>query len=244
MAAIPVVNTIDKRIGLVSALMLMLLTFIVLYLITYDIPNPLPEDRVMPTVADVDEIILKELVVEGGSGGGKPSDAPLDEPKPQTQQSLTQNTKPRPTSTNSGQANNTTSPNSNNTSSTSSQSNDPFGGGSGGGPGSGNGTGVGTTDGSHGTGPGTIGTGKGRTRLGDVDVDGISIETNATITYKLTVDSEGHVVGFSHISAKTTTTDQILINKIGYEIKKQVKYSKSPGSSLVYIEYKINVRAT
>ena len=245
MATIPVVNTVDKRIGLVSAVALLLITFVVLYLLTYDIPNPLPVDREVPAVAIVDELILKELKIEGG-GGGTPKDAPVEEPKPQTQTAITSTSKPRPTTTPSGQANSTNDPNSQNTSSTTQPSTNPFGdGGSGTGTGGGTGTGVGTTDGSSGTGPGGDGIGIGkRTRQNDVNVHDISIETDAKIYFKLTVDSDGNVVAFSHYKSNTTTTDQTLINKIGYAIKKQVKYNKSPGSTLEYQDYTVSVKAT
>lgn len=244
MATIPVANTLDKRVGMISAIVLLFITFIVLLLMTYDIPNPLPVDKKVTAVAMVDELVLKELKIEGGAGGGTPKDAPIDEPQPQTQEAITSKTKPRPTSTPSGgQANSTNAQNSQNTSSSSQQSTNPFGdGGSGGGSGGGTGTGVGTTDGSSGTGTGSgIGLGKGRTRQNNVNVNGIQIETAAKIYYKLTVDSDGNVVAFSHYKSNTTTTDQSLINKIGYAIKKQVKYNKAPGSPLVYQDYTISV---
>lgn len=243
MATIPIVDTFDKRVGIISAVVLMLVTFIVLWFLTYDIPNPLPTVREVPAVAMVDEIILKELKVDGGSsGGGTPNNSQKAEPKPVQQQSITNN-KPAQTSTQTGgQATSGSSNNTENTQ-TGGTSTNPFGGdgGSGGGSGGGNGTGFGQDSG-EGTGTGSgIGFGKGRTRLNNVDVHNISIETSAKIYYKLTVDSNGNVVAFSHYKSKTTTTDQTLINKIGYAIKKQVKYSKAPGSPLVYQDYTISV---
>lgn len=86
--------------------------------------------------------------------------------------------------------------------------------------------------------------GKGRTRLNDVTLENIDLKEDATIHYKLTVDSEGSVVLFNCNMGKTTTTDQMLINKIGNEIKKQVKYSKSPDGPLVYIEYTLRIKGT
>jgi hypothetical protein len=249
MATIPIVNTVDKRIGIISAIALLLITFIVLWFLTYEMPDPLPEDPVVPAVAMIKEIELKELkVVESGGSGGGGTPNKADDPvtKPQTQQSITQNTKPRPTQTTTGgQANSTNAQNSQNQSS-GGQPDNPFGpGGSGGGDGGGNGTGVGTHDGSSGTGTGPgVGSGKGRTRLNNVDVNNISIETDASIYYKLTVDAEGNVVSYSNLKSKTTTTNQTLINKIGVAIKKQVKYSKAPGSPLVYQFYTIHVKAT
>jgi hypothetical protein len=246
MASIPIVNTVDKRIGIISAVALMLITFIVLWFLTYDIPNPLPTVREVPAVAMVDEIVLKELVIEGGAGGGTPSNSKEADPKPVKQQAITSNTKPAQTSTQSGgQATTTNSQNTTNTSSGGNQSSNPFGdGGSGGGTGGGNGTGFGQDSG-EGTGTGSgIGFGKGRTRLNNVDVHNISIETDASIYYKLTVDSNGNVVAFSHNGSKTTTTNLNLINKIGVAIKKQVKYNVAKGAPLEYQFYTIHVKAT
>lgn len=244
MATIPVVNTVDKRIGFISAIVLMIITFIVLLLLTYDIPNPPPQEKQVRAVADLEEIELKELVVEGGAGGGDPSDAPIDEPKPQTLNTITSNKPSRTTTSTGGQANNTNTQNSQNASSGNASTNPFGGGGSGGGTGGGDGTGFGTDSGvGTGTGPG-IGYGKGRTRLNNVDVNDITIETDADIYYKLTVDASGTVLDFSSIGSKTTTTDQTLINKIGYAIKKQVKYNKVPGSPPEYVFYTVYVKAT
>ncbi|MDG1334265.1 MAG: hypothetical protein P8P74_18165 [Crocinitomicaceae bacterium] len=245
MASIPIVDTIDKRIGIISAVALMIITFVVLWFLTYDIPNPLPTIREVPAVAMVDEIVLKELVIEGGAGGGTPSNSDTKEPKPVKQQSITSN-KPAQTSTQTGGEGTTTnSQNTQNSESGGNQSNNPFGdGGSGGGSGGGDGGGFGQDSG-EGTGTGNgIGFGKGRTRLNNVDVHNISIETDASIYYKLTVDSKGNVVAFSHLAAKTTTTNSILINKIGREIKRQVKYNEAKGAPLEYQFYTIHVKAT
>lgn len=245
MASIPIVDTFDKRIGIISALVLMIITFVVLWFLTYDIPNPLPTVREVPAVAMVDEIVLKKLVVEGGAGGGTPSKSETADPKPVKQQSITSN-KPAQTSTQTGgQATTTNSQNTTNTSSGGNQSSNPFGdGGTGGGTGGGNGTGFGQDSG-EGTGTGSgIGFGKGRTRQNNVDVRNISIETDASIYYKLTVDSKGNVVAFSHLASKTTTTNLNLINQIGVAIKKQVKYNEAKGAPLEYQFYTIHVKAT
>lgn len=123
---------------------------------------------------------------------------------------------------------------------TNSPSNNPFGSGhdnpfgTGGGSGPGSGTGTGSQDG--------IGFGT-RSRLSNVDVQNISIETDAKIYYKLTIDADGNVVAFTYYGSKTTTTDLTLINKIGYEIKKQVKYSKKQNAPLVYVDYTVSVKA-
>lgn len=246
MATIPVVNTRDKRIGIISSILLLLLTVLFLYLLKYEIPDPLPTMKKVPTEAQIDQIVLKDLKVEGGAGGGTPTKAKNPDPKPTRQEAITNTSKPSKTQTTTGGKG--TSTNSQNTQNTSggSQSSNPFGdGGSGGGQGGGNGTGFGQDSG-EGTGTGSgIGFGsKKRTRLNNVDVHNISIETDARIYYKLTVDSKGNVVAFSHQASNTTTTNLNLINKIGVAIKKQVKYSEAPGAPLEYQFYTINVRAT
>ena len=122
-------------------------------------------------------------------------------------------------------------PSTTNTTSTNSMNN-PFGN-----SGFGSGGGFGQDSG-HGN-----GFSKGRVRLNNVDVRTISIEEDAKIYYKLTVDSDGNVVAFRHYKSKTTTTDQNLINKIGYAIKKQVKFNKAPGAPLIYHDYTIAIKA-
>ncbi len=245
MANIPVVDKMDARKGLIASLVLMLVAFLLLSFMYYEIPDPLPEDTVVKATTEIDEIVLKELKMEGGAGGGEPTDAPIDEPKPQTEQVITNN-RPEQTTVPTGQSTHTNANNQENTASTTQQSDNPFAqGGSGGGQGGGNGTGFGSDNGNTaGTGNGN-GTGAaGRTRLNNVSVGGIYIDTDAKIGYKLTVDAQGNVIAFTTVKGNTTTTNQSLINKIGFAIKKQVKYNKASGASLVYVFYTVYVKAT
>lgn len=246
MASIPVVDIVDKRIGIISSISFMTLTVVILYLMTYEMPNPLPEFQKVQAQTEMTQIELKEYVVEvGGGGGGTPTDAPKGPDVPQSEKTLT-TTKPSKTQVTSGQSNHNNGNNNTNTASTNKPSNNPFGNGGEGDDGSGGGssTGVGTSDNSQ-AGNGNTGIGFGtRTRQSDVDVQNITIETDAKIAYKLTVDSDGNVVAFTYYGSKTTTTDLTLINKIGYEIKKQVKYSKKKNAPLVYVDYTVSVRAT
>jgi hypothetical protein len=245
MASIPVVDIVDKRIGIISSIGLMFLTFIVLYLMTYEIPNPLPVFQKVQAKTEITQIELKKYVVEsGGGGGGTPTNAPKGPDVPQTEKVIT-STRPSNTQVNNGQSNHTNGNNNTNTASTNKPSNDPFySGGDGDGSGGGSGGGFGPDSGTgSGSGDGGIGYGT-RTRQSNVDVQNITIETDAKIAYKLTVDSDGNVVAFTYYGSKTTTTDLTLINKIGVEIKKQVKYSKKKNAPLVYVDYTVNVRAT
>ncbi|MFT5860341.1 MAG: hypothetical protein ACI865_002451 [Flavobacteriaceae bacterium] len=245
MANLPVVDKNDARKGLIASLLLMLIGFVLLSFMYYEIPDPLPAPTIVVTHTEIDEIVLKELKMEGGIGGGDPTDAPIDEPKPQTQEVIT-NTKPSNTQVPTGSSTHTNANNPDNTASTTVQDPNPFAtGGDGGGEGGGSGDGFGTDSGNTNGGGSGTGTGAaGRKRLNNVSVNGIYINTHATIGFKLTVDAQGNVIAFTNVKGTTTTTDQNLINKIGYAIKKQVKFNKDPGSPLVYQFYTVRVKAT
>ncbi|MFT5777478.1 MAG: hypothetical protein ACI837_000412 [Crocinitomicaceae bacterium] len=244
MATIPVVDKNDAKKGLIASLLLMLAAILLLSFMYYEIPDPLPEDVIVKTDTVIDEILLKELKMEGGAGGGEPTDAPIAPPTPQTQEVITNN-KPADTQVPTGQSNHTNATNNTNKPSTTTQSNNPFEtGGDGGGTGGGSGTGMGTDSGSGTGGSQGTGSGKGRVRLSHVSVSGIRIDTDATIGFKLTVDAQGNVIAFQNVKGTTTTTDQLLINKIGTAVKRQVKFNKDPGSALIYQFYTIHVKAT
>jgi hypothetical protein len=103
----------------------------------------------------------------------------------------------------------------------------------------------GTGDAGPNTGPGTSdGTGPSRARKRIKDVDSKSIESNenAIITLILTIDAQGNVVKAYCNKAATTTTNQILINRVIYAVKREVKYSKDPGSILVKVSLKVNIK--
>lgn len=246
MATLPVVNEIDKRKGIIAAAITMLLLFLYLYFTKILMADPPPRDIPVKTETTIDQIELKNLVVEaGGQGGGTPTNDPVvSEPKPQTQQVLTKPKNPK-TQTNTGQSTNQTAENSNNTSSTTQASNNPFGdGGSGGGKGGGKGGKFGNDNGTAGTGPGGNGNGDGRTRLNDPSVDHIETNVNVTIHLKLTVNESGDVVSASNITSKTTTTDQRIINQVISAVKSQVKYNKDPGSGMVSVYLTVKINAT
>ena len=126
--------------------------------------------------------------------------------------------------------------------------NDPFGGGgtnndnSSGNAGSGGGTGngIGYDDGT-GQGPGYGTGGLSRKRINNMSVAGIQVDESATIHMKLTIDAKGNVVSASNIKSKTTTTNQVLINRILSAVKAQVKYNRAPGASLTNVFYTVKV---
>jgi hypothetical protein len=235
----------DEQIGwLVSAIALTLL-IIFLILKTFEMADPPPVDFVMEAQTEIPiEIDLKNLKVEtGNAGSGSPTDDPIDQPKPQQQEVLS-STKPSSTKTESGKSNKTNSTTqSNNTATTTTQSTNPFGtGGNNGNTGSGTSP-FGSDTGSGGTGPGGSGGGEGRVRLNDPTFDHITTDVDVTIYLKLTVNEDGIVVAATS-TAKTTTTDQRIINQVIAAVKNQVKYSKYPGAGLVtqYLTVKLNAR--
>jgi hypothetical protein len=235
----------DERIGWIVAGISLTLLLIFLILKTFEMADPPPVDFVMAAQTEMPiEIDLKNLKVEtGNAGSGSPSDDPVDQPKPQQQEVLASN-KASDTKVQSGKSNKSNSTTqSNNTATTTTQSNNPFGtGGNNGKTGSGTSP-FGNDTGTGGTGPGGSGGGEGRVRLNDPSFDHIATEVDVTIYLKLTVNENGIVVA-AQSTAKTTTTDQRIINQVIASVKSQVKYSKYPGAGLVtqYLTVKLNAR--
>ena len=241
----PVVDKVDSRRGMITSIVLMLLLFLVLrFLLSFERPDPPRQDEVVVAETVIDEIILKELKVEGGSGGGTPTEAPVKEPQPQTEKVITNTRKPNETKVPTGESNHTNDINQSNTASTTNAAPNPFGdGGDGGNEGGGSGGNFGTDSGTGSGGFGGDGRGAGRIRLNNVNVDNITINVSAKIYFKLTIDAQGNVVDVQNIKSKTTTTDQILINRIALATQQQVKFNKDPGSPLVKQFYTVNVEA-
>ena len=233
MSAVPIFNKQDERIAwIASAISLLILAFI-LFFITYQVADPAPQPYEIPAATEIEEIVLKDLIVDisGGGSEGTPSDDPVSPPKPQTQQVLTKNDNPD-TKVNAGKGSANTAPNSQNEATNSKKSNNPFG--SGGSSNEGTGSGVFGKDnaGISGNGPGGVGDGKGRVRLNDPKTDDIESNDNHTIYLQVTVNSEGRVVDAKSISSKTTTTDQRIINQVISAVKYQVRYNPKPGAAL------------
>lgn len=155
-------------------------------------------------------------------------------PKPNTETTSKQAENPFP--------NSTYEPSSSPNNSQTYQSDDPFGSGSGyGTQGEGNGKSFGNDSGSG----GISGDGRRdeRVRLTDPNVENLKSNIDAIIYLKLSVDAEGNVVNASNIHSKTTTTNQILINRVITEVKKQVKYNKLPGAPITSVFLSIKIKA-
>ncbi len=240
MATIPIVNTVDKRIGIAASVLAMLLLLLYLLLATLEKADPPPADPVVLAETEIpEEINLKDLVVEGGASSGSPTqDDVVKPPTPQTEQVLTTNN-PSTHSEPSGQSTHTNAHNTTNTSSTTTQSNDPFGsGGNNGTTGPG-----GAFEGSNGPGVGGPGSGTGieRKRLNDPDIDHLESSEYATIMLIVTIDAQGNVIGAVCNKSGTSTTNQILINRVISEVKKQVKYTKDPGASPAKVSLTVKI---
>ncbi|MBL4863103.1 MAG: hypothetical protein JKY09_08830 [Crocinitomicaceae bacterium] len=242
MATLPIVNTLDKRKAIIVSITLMVLLLILLFVLKFEKADPPPRDIPVELAEPLDVTEIENIVLEGGAGGGTPSEDPVNDIKQQTETVLTQETNPESQS-NTGNANATNTPDSNNDPS-GDESNNPFNdGGNDGGGGDGTGGHFGTDDGS-GTGGSTgSGGGKGRIRLNNVNIDGLQSNIDATIALKLTIDAQGNVVVAHNIKGQTTTADQKLINRVINEVKKQVKYSKEPGAPLVKKYYTVKIKA-
>lgn len=242
MARLPIVDKFDNRKGAIAALIGLFVVAVYIALVSFQIADPAPEPVLVEVDTVIPEIILKNLQVEGGSGSGSPSDDPIKPPKPKTEKVIT--TQESDVEVNTGEANTTNSPNSTETNSTTEQSNDPFAtGGSGDGTTGGSGDTFGGDSGTGTGGDGGGGTGKGRIRLVDPNISDIKSNIKATIYLKLTIDAQGNVIAAYNIKSKTTTTNQILINRVIHETKKQTKYNKDPGSPLAKVYMTIHVKA-
>ena len=244
MPTLPIVNNLDKRKGIVTAIITMLLLFLYLMFATLEMADPPPQDILVEATTEFPkEIVLKDLKIEGGSGSGKSSNNPVEKLDKQTEQVITKKTN-KNTKVNTGKANKTNAPESKNSSTTTHKSTDPF---SSGGNGTGNNGGSSNTFGSDsGTGISTnkgIGSGDGRIRINDPVMEELRSNVNVTIHLILTIDSEGNIISGSSIKGKTTTTNQILINKVINEVKKQVKYNKQPGAPLAKVYMSVKIKA-
>lgn len=222
----------DIQKGWIASVLSIAIILLYLFLVTFEMADPPPQEYVMVTETIIpQELDLKNLKVDvGNSGSGSPTNDPIAEPKPQVQEVLS-TTKPSDTKTNSGKSNKTNSKtNTNNTATTSTQSNNPFGtGGNNGDQGSGNSP-FGNDTGTGGNGPGGPGSGEGRTRLNDPETGHIVPDKDAVVHLKVTINANGEIISVVNNPSKTTTTDQRIINQVIAAVKKDVRYSKSPGT--------------
>jgi hypothetical protein len=244
MSSYPIADRKDEQIGLIGSVVALLFLFLLLIFFTYQVADPKPEPFQQPAQTELQELELENLKVDvGGGSEGSPSDEPVTEPRPETQQVLTKKNNPT-TKTTTGKGTKTNSPNSQNDASNTKKSNNPFGPGGSGQNGTGSGQFGNDTGSGNGSGPGGVGDGAGRTRLNDPQVDNIVSDDNHRINLRLTINAEGNVVDVRNIASQTTTTDQRILNQVIAAVRKQVKYSKKSGATLEIVYLTVNLSAT
>lgn len=244
MSKVPIVNEKDRRIGIITAILALLVLFLYLRLTTYLLADPPPKDIPLSTTIELPvEIVLKELMLEGG-GSGTPTEAPLtNEVVAQTQHVITK--KKSDTKQKTGKSNHSTDQHDPNTeASTTDATPNYFGGsgGNGGGNQGGKGKGFGNDNG-DGIGEGNEGGKKPRIRLNEPNTDGIQSDQNCKIHLKLSVNAGGNVVKVENIVSKTTTINQILINQVKANVISQVKYNKVDGAAIEIQYLTVNLLA-
>jgi hypothetical protein len=225
----------DVRAGLVSAVASIILLMILLFIITYQIADPPPQDAVVTADAVIDEILLKDLKLESGSiGGGSPSNDRVDKPKEQIQEIITG--KSKRSSAKSGKSNKTNGNDANNEASTTVK--DHFGGGGGGG----GGYELSREDNSD---PGDEEPKKRKSiiRKNEVSLPQFHIDYLSYIHLKLTVNANGEVLAAECIKSKTNCSDQSIINQVIKEVIRQVKYNKENGADLIHTFYTVEILA-
>ena len=230
MATLPIVNTFDKRAGVVTSIIAMVGLLVLLFILSFEIADPPPEDIPVQLAERMDETLIEHLEIEaGGGGGGTASENPETSDPRQTEQIIS-NDEPSDVQVNAGDGNVTNS-NQNNPPAGNNVENH-FGDGGTDGQGGGSGGPFGADDGSgnHGSGSGTGGSNRKVIRNVQFSLD---YDHAVTFSFKVLIDANGNVMSAQVIKGSTTTTDQVLINKVMKAVKQQVKYSKAPGSPAV-----------
>ena len=243
----PVSYTIDKRIGVTTSFVIVLIVFLIIRFSYYMMADPPPKDIPLIATTEITEIELEKLVIENGGasgGAGTPTDDPIDpNPQPQVEKVLTSPKSQTTIKTGEGNQTNGVDPNAKPT--TLVKGKNPFGGGK---------AETGNRQGLFGKDPGSVkgndgigGEGKGdngRTKLTSLNIDDLQSNQSCKIALKLSINAEGNVVTASNIAGVTTTTDQRLINQVIELVKKQIKYNKKEGAMIEKISLIVSIQAT
>jgi hypothetical protein len=242
MRAIPIVNPLDRRNAIIASAVTLLLLFLYLIFSTIEMADPAPSDiEPIKTETTLQEIELKEYVVEspsGGKAGGSGTDDPISKNLEQTKQILTSD-KGR-TSVVSGKSTNNTSPNSDNPSAT-----DKNGDDLGFGDNYGKDDGFNKEDGPLNISKGdknSVKEGTGRIRIKDADLSDLNVSNDQNcVSLILTIDSQGNVISVEKNQNKTTVNKATIVNKVISRVKSQVKYNKADyeNPARVYLTYYI-----
>lgn len=247
----------DKRIAFFSSLTMGIAFFLFLQFNGYKVPTPPIPEQLLYKDAEMELLPFEaysEPANSGGSkgGAGTPSNDPLtNKPNPQNEQFVTDNAST--TTINNGKSTRTnTDDASQNTATTIRKPDNPFAtDGTGGGAMHGTGSGVLGNDRGPGNGKGKgsgLGEGDGsgigeRLRMNNLNISGIKSNNDCRIDMKLSVNSEGNIVGVE-VLASSTTNDQNLIKQITALVKQQIKYNKRPNTNIERINYSVNIKAT
>ena len=90
MATIPIVNTVDKRVGIITAIIAMVLIILYLLLTTIALADPPPPDPVVMAETEIpEELQFKVIEMSGGADAGSPTDDVVKPPAPQTEPAQT-----------------------------------------------------------------------------------------------------------------------------------------------------------
>ena len=81
----------------------------------------------------------------------------------------------------------------------------------------------------------------GRVRMKEPDLSKVMSTTPVTISLKLLVDENGSVVEAINDSKRTTTTDKVLIEQVISAVKKDLRYSKEKGASLLQANFTVKL---
>jgi len=191
------------------------------------------------------ETLPTPFKIVGGGGSGTPDNSKYDPtPNPMMEmEGLTPTTKPHKT----GKGNSTTGKDPNEEPSTTEKSPFSGSGGKGGGNGKGKGKGLGDDVG-DGKGPGS-GFGQGgtkRTLERKPNAANIDSDENCKVVLKVSVDSDGNVIGTpTVIRDKTTTANSVVINEVIRLVKADAKYNKiAEGSPVFTTAITVNVSAS
>lgn len=240
-------NKNDSRKSFAISCLLFVLLYLSLLFFKFGQVTPEPIEDVIEIEKTPDEITMHkfETSEKTGGGSGQEVDAPLsDKFTPQTEKIINDPNSESKETISKGNSNHSNAEHSEtNEASTTKVAPNPFGsGGSGGGNQGGNGKGFGKDNG-DGTGKGNGEGVKARIRLNDPNTDGIESDQNAKICIKLTINAEGDIIKAENIVAKTTTTNQSIINQVLSNVKSQVKYNKKEGAAPEVVFLTVNLSA-
>lgn len=230
----------DRNIGILVAAGIIGLIFLLFFILSYSIPDPPIQEVPLEVETGLEEIDLKDYVVEvgqGGGGSGTPTEAPVtNHVVQQTEEVLTSKSSTTPVPTGKSNHTNTTKPNKN-TSSTTETSTNPFGSGgnNNGNDGGRNGT-FGQDDGPTG-GPGTGPNSGGDVRrflVSKPNTTNIESDENCKIVLRVQVDEDGNIVGKPQfVKAVSTTNNMMLINQVIYVVQSEAKFNKAKGTKVM-----------